>query len=82
MKDAQWHVSIPDMLVQELGEGEHFESLNDVFDLDKRLQSSTGQRYMKFIKETLDKLVNKYGFKFGALIMEPVLLGAGGMLFA
>lgn len=82
MKDAQWHVTVPDMLAQELGEGEHFESLNDVFDLDKRLQSSTGLRYTKFIKETLDRLVNKNGFKFGALIMEPVILGAGGMLFA
>ncbi|PCG96356.1 Pyridoxal phosphate-dependent transferase, major region, subdomain 2 [Penicillium occitanis (nom. inval.)] len=82
MKGAQWHVTVPDMLVQELGEGEHFESLNEVFDLDKRLRSLTGQRYTRFIKETLDKLINKHGFKFGALIMEPVILGAGGMLFA
>jgi adenosylmethionine-8-amino-7-oxononanoate aminotransferase len=27
-------------------------------------------------------LVYNRGIKFGALIMEPVLLGAGGMLFA
>jgi dethiobiotin synthetase/adenosylmethionine--8-amino-7-oxononanoate aminotransferase len=82
MKGAKWHVTVPGMLKQELGEGENFESLNEVFDLDKRLQSLTGQRYMGFIKETLNKLVNKDGFKFGALIMEPVILGAGGMLFA
>jgi dethiobiotin synthetase/adenosylmethionine--8-amino-7-oxononanoate aminotransferase len=82
MKGARWHVTVPEMLVQELGEGEYFESLNEVFDLDKRLQSLTGKRYMGFIKETLNGLVYKEGYKFGALIMEPVILGAGGMLFA
>lgn len=82
MKDKQWHVTVPDMLVQELGEGEYFESLDEIFDLDKRIRSPTGQRYTNFIKETLYELVRKHGFKFGALIMEPIILGAGGMIFA
>ncbi|EEA26644.1 hypothetical protein EYB25_002321 [Talaromyces marneffei] len=82
MKGARWHVTVPQVLIQELGEGEDFNSLNEVFDLDGRLRSLAGKRYTRFIKETLNRLVHKEGFKFGALIMEPVILGAGGMLFA
>lgn len=82
MKNARWHVTVPEPLEQELGEGEDFDSLNEVFDLDKRLHSSTGQRYTNFIKKTLERLVKEEGLKFGALIMEPIILGAGGMLFA
>jgi dethiobiotin synthetase/adenosylmethionine--8-amino-7-oxononanoate aminotransferase len=37
--------------------------------------------YTKHIEGILTELVEKKGHKFGALVMEPLLLGAGGMLF-
>ncbi|OKL63200.1 hypothetical protein UA08_01140 [Talaromyces atroroseus] len=82
MKHGKWRVSVPEVLIQDLGEGEEFDSLNDIFDLESRAGSALGQRYSNYIKDTLEQLVQEQGVKFGALIMEPVLLGAGGMLFA
>ncbi|KAH8695203.1 onanonoxo-7-onima-8-eninoihtemlysoneda [Talaromyces proteolyticus] len=82
MKNGSWRIDVPDELSQELGGGEEFGSLDEIFDLEKRSKSAAGQRYSAYIKDTLEELVYKKGVKFGALIMEPVLLGAGGMLFA
>jgi bifunctional dethiobiotin synthetase / adenosylmethionine---8-amino-7-oxononanoate aminotransferase len=82
MKDGKWRVSVPEVLTQDLGEGEEFQSVNEIFNLESRARSAIGQRYNNYIKSTLEELVHRQGIKFGALIMEPVLLGAGGMLFA
>lgn len=64
------------------GERSDYASLRDVFDIKTRYNSPTGQRYRSYIEETLHRLVQVEGKTFGALIMEPVILGAGGMLFA
>lgn len=82
MVDGTWKVEIPDGLKAELGsEDAEFESLGSVFDLDKRLQSEASQTYKTYIYNTIKELVERHGMKFGALILEPVILGAGGMLF-
>ncbi|OJJ42790.1 hypothetical protein ASPZODRAFT_146961 [Penicilliopsis zonata CBS 506.65] len=62
-------------------EDEKFSSLDKVFDLDTRLKSETADRYRESITSTLNSLLAQ-GRRFGALIVEPVILGAGGMLFA
>lgn len=64
------------------GDKNEFGSLRDVFDIKTRYDSHRGQRYRKYIEETLHRLVKVEGKTFGGLIMEPVILGAGGMLFA
>lgn len=63
-----------------LGSDLEFSSLQAVFDLDARVRSEAAQRYREFIHQSIQEQVQK-GVKFGALILEPVLLGAGGMLF-
>ena len=65
----------------DLGEDVDFASLGSVFDLTQRLESATAQRYKEYIHRTIEDLVQRQGMKFGALILEPVILGAGGMLF-
>lgn len=60
---------------------EHFPSLGKIFDLNERKKSNTASLYEKYISETLKRLTQDEGHKFGALIIEPVLLGAGGMHF-
>lgn len=63
-----------------MGSDLEFSSLQAVFDLDARVRSEAAQRYREFIHQSIQEQVQK-GVKFGALILEPVLLGAGGMLF-
>lgn len=82
MKDGVWQVRFPEELQEELGSDIRFESLDAVFDLHARRESDVAKGYRTYIKRTLEDLVHRQGVKFGALIMEPVILGAGGMLFA
>lgn len=81
MVDGQWKVEVPAELKADLGQDVEFDSLSSVFDLDARLSSETSQRYKKYIRQTIEDLVQQHEMRFGALILEPVILGAGGMLF-
>lgn len=82
MVNGTWTVEIPAELKTDLGsEDAEFETLGSVFDLDQRLESKAGQLYKSYIHRTIQNLVQRHGMKFGALILEPVILGAGGMLF-
>ncbi|KAL2828150.1 putative bifunctional diaminopelargonate synthase [Aspergillus cavernicola] len=76
-----WRVEIPEVLRESLGADQELPSLDAVFDLEKRVSSDAGARYKKYIFDTIEQLVLEQGKKFGALIMEPIILGAGGMLF-
>ncbi|KAE8379322.1 pyridoxal phosphate-dependent transferase [Aspergillus bertholletiae] len=81
MSQGVWKIEVPEGLQESLGSGLEFSSLNGVFDMEERLQSATGQRYRDYIRNTIQDLVHQQGMKFGSLIMEPIILGAGGMLF-
>ena len=78
MRKGRWLVEAPTGLEEDFGPTQYFDSLTDVFDVAKRESSP---RYEEYITKILDKLVKADGRKFGALVMEPILLGAGGMLF-
>lgn len=82
MKNGTWVVEPPLGLENEFGPPTTFPSLKDVFDMETRDQSPAAQKYKKHIISVLDELVRIKGRSFGALIMEPVILGAGGMLVA
>ncbi|PWY86806.1 onanonoxo-7-onima-8-eninoihtemlysoneda [Aspergillus heteromorphus CBS 117.55] len=80
LSQGTWRIAMP-VDMEALGPDLQFASLSAVFDLEARVQSEAGQRYKEYIRATLETLVQQHGMKFGALIMEPVILGAGGMLF-
>jgi dethiobiotin synthetase/adenosylmethionine--8-amino-7-oxononanoate aminotransferase len=61
-------------------ETKHFDSIDDIFDFGNRRQDH--EAYTAYIRDTLSESVEKHGVSFGALIIEPMLLGAGGMMFA
>jgi dethiobiotin synthetase/adenosylmethionine--8-amino-7-oxononanoate aminotransferase len=82
MSQGVWRVEVPEDLRADLGPDLEFSSFDAVFDLKERQASDAGKRYRAYIKDTLQELVQSEGKKFGALIMEPIILGAGGMLFA
>ena len=57
-----------------------FRSISDVYDVEARSASPLAGYYTQHIRQTLERLVES-GKRFGALVMEPVCLGAGGMVF-
>ncbi|KAK2762338.1 hypothetical protein FQN54_001348 [Arachnomyces sp. PD_36] len=79
--EGVWKVDVPDSLKATLGESTQFSNLNQIFDLELRKEKGGGDRYRSYIKSTLEDLVSKQGKRFGAVMLEPILLGAGGMLF-
>lgn len=70
MIKGEWIVEPPKGMEEEFGEVTKFESLGDVFDLEKRTRSPAGKKYRKYIEKTLERLVKEEKKKFGALIME------------
>ncbi|ANB12834.1 adenosylmethionine-8-amino-7-oxononanoate transaminase [Sugiyamaella lignohabitans] len=75
LKNGVWKVVVPESLQNELGASAAFSSLDEIYDIENR----DGSHYKRYIKEKITDLINQ-GHKFGAVIFEPVLLGAGGML--
>ncbi|CEI42171.1 unnamed protein product [Fusarium venenatum] len=74
--EGNWVVSAP----KEIGQDQKLESISEVFNLESRLKSEQYRKYEEYIEKTLKKLQDQ-GRKFGALMMEPIILGAGGMIF-
>lgn len=77
---GEWLVDVPGSLQQDLGTGSRFGSLSDIFDLGSRTSSDSFNDYKRYIYGTLERL-HAQGRKFGALMLEPIILGAGGMIF-
>lgn len=78
LKNGRWLVEPPQGMEDDLGPTQVFENMNAIFNLDRRHDSPI---YEAYIEKVLDKLVKEEGRKFGALVMEPIILGAGGMRF-
>ncbi|KAF2214369.1 hypothetical protein CERZMDRAFT_110698 [Cercospora zeae-maydis SCOH1-5] len=76
MRNGQWLVDP----VEGTGEVKQFVSLSAIFDFRQRQQDA--ERYKKHIHEVLLQRVKAEGASLGALVIEPIILGAGGMLFA
>ncbi|CAD0082500.1 unnamed protein product, partial [Aureobasidium vineae] len=79
MQEGKWIVEPPAGMEEEFGPVRSFSSLDEIFALSSR--KADAERYESYIKTSLEALTAE-GKKFGALIMEPVILGAGGMLFS
>jgi dethiobiotin synthetase/adenosylmethionine--8-amino-7-oxononanoate aminotransferase len=77
-KGGKWCVSVGDGLQGVFGEGRTYRSLGDVFDVEKREADGEHEVYEEYITSTLRRLKDQ-GRKFGALMLEPIVLGAGGM---
>lgn len=80
MKRGVWVVESPKGMENEFGANEKFDHLAEVFDT-KRDESQRKQMYEKYIIAELTRLTKEEKRQFGALVMEPLILGAGGMLF-
>lgn len=76
---GRWAVCVPEELKGQLGDGREHASLSDVFDVEGRERRGEGAEYERYIVDRLERLQAE-GQKFGSLIVEPVVLGAGGMV--
>ncbi|KAI8958739.1 PLP-dependent transferase [Daldinia sp. FL1419] len=75
---GRWIIETPDELRTDPAGNKPFHSLSDVFDIDSRESNGEHKAYEEYIERKLSHYVSK-GRKFGALLMEPVVIGAGGM---
>ncbi|KAA8895757.1 onanonoxo-7-onima-8-eninoihtemlysoneda [Sphaerosporella brunnea] len=79
MKDGAWKINMP----QEMGGSEiKFDNLASIFDVEKREGGVVGEQYANYIRGELKRAIKDEGKKFGAVMIEPLILGSGGMLFA
>ncbi|CAG8733445.1 17396_t:CDS:2, partial [Cetraspora pellucida] len=58
----------------------HYPSLSSIFSPERSFSDPISLIYKKHIKETITRYINE-GDKFGALVLEPIVMGAGGMIF-
>ena len=79
MREGKWVVEKPASLQEELGVETSFQSLQHVFDSSRDLTDDAAN-YERYIRSTLERLTRDEKRRFGALVMEPVVLGAGGMI--
>ena len=56
-------------------------SLSWIYDVDNRLNTPLARAYALHISRTLETLDGSGGIKLAALILEPLVMGAGGMIF-
>ncbi|KAI0436298.1 bifunctional dethiobiotin synthetase/adenosylmethionine-8-amino-7-oxononanoate aminotransferase [Xylaria telfairii] len=73
----EWQVQVP----SEVGQSrtQSFSDLSEIFDLERRKARGEHKPYESYILSILEQRL-RGGRKFGALILEPVVLGAGGMV--
>ncbi|KIW72317.1 dethiobiotin synthase [Phialophora macrospora] len=77
---GKWELTIPaETSPSGTTETQTFDSLQSIFDFNARADDAT--RYKDHITRTLRALVHDQHRRFGALVLEPLLMGAGGMIF-
>lgn len=81
---GSWFVDVPPALADDVGGLEEAEaglpSLDDALDLDTRMATPSFERYKQHLRRLLEHKVAVEGRRFGALVLEPMVLGAGGMV--
>jgi len=55
--------------------------LSWAYDVDSRLNTPLARAYALYITRALESLNQRGGIKLAALILEPLVMGAGGMIF-
>ena len=56
-------------------------SLDEAYNVRARLATPLAEQYRSMLHALLERLVRVEGRRFGALVLEPLVMGAGGMLF-
>ena len=89
MHQGIWEIVMPKNLGAAQGDGIRpfreetltFGRLEDIFNLERRMKDGYADTYRRLIERTLNHLTKDQERRFGALILEPIIMGAGGMVF-
>ena len=80
MRNGKWEIDIPASMNENARSSTlASDSLGSIFDFESRSQDT--ELYKTYITRTLKSLTHDQQRRFGALIIEPILMGAGGMIF-
>ena len=79
IKDKKYFVSLPEIFETENKKDLGIDSIQSIFS-DKRIESELADCYLSYIQKQMVILENAK-FHIGALLLEPVIQGVGGMKF-
>ncbi|TDL14583.1 onanonoxo-7-onima-8-eninoihtemlysoneda [Rickenella mellea] len=77
-------ISIPQAIVDSAGLGDSRvvgDSLSWIYDIPRRLRTPLASQYREYIERSLQKLQNNGFPRLAALVLEPLVMGSGGMIF-
>lgn len=82
IKRGKLAVSVSNLMPTSVPSTHYFNSLDASYDVEGRLSSPLAEAYRLFARQTLKAFIcaNK-GQKLAALMLEPIVMGAGGMIF-
>ncbi|KAG2153945.1 pyridoxal phosphate-dependent transferase [Suillus clintonianus] len=85
VRQGQVAVSLPPALSSLSGDqhqvAEAFETLSHVYDVEQRLESPLARHYRRYLEKHMRHLQADSSRKLAALVIEPIVMGAGGMIF-
>ncbi|KAL1744717.1 pyridoxal phosphate-dependent transferase [Schizophyllum fasciatum] len=81
IRDGAVYISVPKAIVnKDADELVRADSLSRVYDVEYRMQTTLAKSYEAYIRRVL-KNIESDGTRLGALVLEPLVMGAGGMIF-
>ncbi|KAF9243545.1 pyridoxal phosphate-dependent transferase [Melanogaster broomeanus] len=80
IKRSSFTVSVPPTISSSMN-AVKFDNLHTIYDVNNRLSSPLADTYRKHVKNVLQALNRKGEPKLAALVLEPIVMGAGGMIF-
>lgn len=82
MRDGHAFIDLPAAIANDAtGKCLEADSLPWVYDMPQRLQTDLAGLYRDYIQTSLEKLERQGSPRLAALVLEPIVMGAGGMIF-
>ncbi|KAH7884557.1 pyridoxal phosphate-dependent transferase [Phlebopus sp. FC_14] len=81
IKRGNFTVSVPSAITPPTPSVHEFNSLQCMYDVEKRLGSPLANTYRRYVHKVLQALTQTDMQKLAALVLEPMVMGAGGMIF-